>query len=180
MWAACRKKCLRFGKTEFRLRHKQCGIVSVRSPVSKEKGRKERKKKRVGWQGSKRRFAWAPSPWTHRGPGLQTSLVEDLCFLSTSRWRNTSLLLSQRRDVLLRGSSPPCVGVRGAASPGWWISCLMLLSWMIWGIIPKVSHFIFFMTSLHYRIMLLFFGCAFEASSERRPPPLIFRQIGEN
>lgn len=81
----------------------------------------------------------APSCRTHRGPGLQTSLVEDLCFLSTSRWRNTSLSPSQGRDGLFCRSSPPSIGLHWVISPVWWISCSILLSWMIWGIIQKVS-----------------------------------------
>lgn len=82
----------------------------------------------------------APSPWTNSGPGLQTSLVDDLCFLPTSRWRNTSFSSSQGRDGLLCRSSPPSVGLHWAISPVWWISCSILLSWMIWGIIQKVSY----------------------------------------
>ncbi|XP_033490590.1 insulin gene enhancer protein isl-2a [Epinephelus lanceolatus] len=62
----------------------------------------------------------APSPRTNRGPGLQTSLVEDLCFLSTSRWRNTSLSSSQGRDGLLCRSSPPSIGLHWA-----YFSCMV-------------------------------------------------------
>lgn len=49
------------------------------------------------------------------------------------------LLPSQGRDGLLRGSPPSSVGVHRDSSPVWWISCSTLLSWMIWGIIQKVS-----------------------------------------
>lgn len=118
-------------------------------PIQEAKRRK--KKKRVGVQ---EEICMAPSLWTHRSPGLQTSLVEDLCFLSTSRWRNTSLSSSQGRDGLLSRSSPPSIGLHWAISPVWWISCSILLSWMIWGIIQKVSY-----SSFCFYIVLLALYC---------------------
>lgn len=81
------------------------------SPKSQEK------KNRAGVQ---EEICMAPSPRTNRGPGLQTSLVEDLCFLSTSRWRNTSSSSSQGRDGLLCRSSPPSIGLHWA-----YFSCMV-------------------------------------------------------
>lgn len=68
----------------------------------KPKQHLKKKKKETEW-GSRGRFAWAPSP--HRGSGLQTSLLQDLCFLSTSRCRNTSL--SPSRDGTDSSAAPP-------------------------------------------------------------------------
>ena len=69
--------------------------ISNNNSDSQFKKPKEEKKNRTGVQ---EEICMAPSPRTHRSPGLQTSLVEDLCFLSTSRWWNTSLSSSQGRD----------------------------------------------------------------------------------
>ncbi|XP_040018462.2 insulin gene enhancer protein ISL-2B isoform X1 [Gasterosteus aculeatus] len=43
------------------------------------------------------------------------------------------------RDGTVSSSAPllPSIGLHRATPPAWWISCSILLSWMIWGIIPK-------------------------------------------
>lgn len=94
-----------------------------------------------GLLGSKSGFAWAPSAWTHRDPGLQTSLVTGLSLHLPVEEDKFSSAASDGTFPLLPTPFPPCIGVRGTTSPGWWISCLTLLSWMIWGIIQKVRHF---------------------------------------
>ena len=103
------------------------------------KEQKERKKKPTESRGVQEEICMAPSP--HRGPGPADVTGRGSLFsLHLSRWRNTSLSSSQGRDGLLCRSSPPsCRASRRALSPVWWISCSMLLSWMIWGIIQKVS-----------------------------------------
>lgn len=98
---------------------------------------KKKKKKEAGVQ----EICMAPSP-----PDQQRSRSADV----TGRGSLFSLPLGggiqvyhRARDGTVSSSAPllPSIGLHRATPPAWWISCSILLSWMIWGIIPKVSSF---------------------------------------
>lgn len=111
--------------------------ISNNNSDSQFKKPKEEKKTE---QGSRRRFAWHPLP----GP-TEVQVCRrhwSRIFVFSPPLGGGIQVYHPARDGtgLLCRSSPPSVGLHWAFSPVWWISCLILLSWMIWGIIPKVRY----------------------------------------
>lgn len=96
--------------------------------------KKKKKRERVGFQRQISMGALSPQ-WSGladvTAPGSLLSL-----HLSVQEYK---FIPQQGRDGLLCGSSASSVDAHRAASPLCWTFCSTLLSWMIWGIIQKVS-----------------------------------------
>lgn len=100
------------------------------------------KKKKTGRVGFQRQICMGALSPQRSGLADVTAPVSLLSLhLSVQEYK---FIPQQGRDGLLCGSSASSVDAHRAPSPVCWTSCSTLLSWMIWGIIQKVSPPIFF------------------------------------